>query len=93
MAGQCYQSLWRLGLQRAMKINERSARPVTRESAARNFGFTGLPPEDSALEVALLPQGELRVIETDWGHSAGGPDRNRSATAFIESALTELLNR
>ena len=43
------------------------------------------PPEDSALEVALLPQGELRVIETDWGHSAGGPDRNRSD--FIESTL------
>jgi len=51
------------------------------------------PPEDSALEVALLPQGELRVIETDWGHSAGGPDRNRSGTAFIESTLSELLNR
>ena len=51
------------------------------------------PPEDSALEVAALSQGELRVIETDGGHCAGGPDRNRSATVLIENTLTELLSR
>jgi homoserine O-acetyltransferase len=49
------------------------------------------PPEDSAVEVAHLPNAELRVIETDFGHVAGGPDRVPEATAFIEAALRELL--
>ena len=51
------------------------------------------PPEDSALEVAQLRRGELRVIETDWGHVAGGPDRNQLATASIERALRDLLSQ
>jgi homoserine O-acetyltransferase/O-succinyltransferase len=50
------------------------------------------PPEDSALEVASIRRGELRVIESDWGHIAGGPERNAASTAFMERALRELLN-
>ncbi|HMJ09953.1 MAG TPA: alpha/beta fold hydrolase [Polyangiaceae bacterium] len=50
------------------------------------------PPEDSALEVASLRRAELRVIESEWGHIAGGPDRNAVATAHIERALSELLH-
>jgi homoserine O-acetyltransferase len=49
------------------------------------------PPEDSAIEVAHLPNAELRVLQTDFGHVAGGPDRVPEATAFIEAALRELL--
>lgn len=30
------------------------------------------PPEDSEVEVKHLKKGELRVIETVWGHIAGG---------------------
>jgi homoserine O-acetyltransferase len=49
------------------------------------------PPEDSAFEVAHLPNAELRVIESDWGHIAGGPGRNERDSAFVEQAIAELL--
>lgn len=48
-------------------------------------------PEDNALEVAQMPNAELRVIDSVWGHYAGGPGRNREATAVIEAAIAELL--
>ncbi len=48
------------------------------------------PPEDNAAEVALMPNAELRVIESVWGHYAGG-GRNAADTDFIDTALKELL--
>src|SRR6187551_2819586 len=48
-------------------------------------------PDDSRLEIARLPRAELRIIESSWGHCAGGPDRNRHASALIDSAIRELL--
>jgi homoserine O-acetyltransferase len=50
------------------------------------------PPEDSAWEVTHLPHAELRVLNSDWGHIAGGPDRNQRDTAFVEKAIAELLD-
>jgi homoserine O-acetyltransferase/O-succinyltransferase len=49
------------------------------------------PPEDSAIEVAHLKHGELRVLESEWGHIAGRPDRNPRDAAFVERALRDLL--
>lgn len=49
------------------------------------------PPEDSEIEVSHMPNAQLRVIESIWGHCAGGPGRETASTAFIESALSELL--
>jgi homoserine O-acetyltransferase/O-succinyltransferase len=49
------------------------------------------PKEDSAIEVSHLRNGELRVIETDWGHVGGGPNRNRDATTVIERAIADLM--
>ena len=49
-------------------------------------------PEDSRLEVQGLAHGELRVLESSWGHSAGGPDRNPEASTLIDAAITELLH-
>ena len=49
------------------------------------------PPEDSAIEVAAMKSAELRVIDSDWGHIAGGPGRNPADTAFVEQAMRELL--
>jgi homoserine O-acetyltransferase/O-succinyltransferase len=49
------------------------------------------PPEDSALEVARMKHAELRSIDSDWGHIAGGPDRSPVDTAFVERAIRELL--
>ncbi|MGR8918987.1 MAG: alpha/beta fold hydrolase [Gammaproteobacteria bacterium] len=45
---------------------------------------------DNALEVARMPQAELRPIPSKWGHGAGfGIDP--ADNAFIDAALTELL--
>jgi homoserine O-acetyltransferase len=49
------------------------------------------PPEDSAIEVGHMRRAELRPIDSDWGHIAGGPDRNPADTAFVELAIRDLL--
>ena len=49
------------------------------------------PPEDNEIEVSLMPDAELRVIPTIWGHTGGGPGRNPVDTAFIDAQLKELL--
>jgi homoserine O-acetyltransferase len=49
------------------------------------------PAEDSRLEVAQLRRGELRVLESKFGHSAGAPDRVADDTAFVEAAIRDLL--
>lgn len=48
------------------------------------------PPEDNAAEVARMPNAELRVIDSIWGHYAGG-GRFAPDTAFVDAALRELL--
>lgn len=49
------------------------------------------PPEDSQIEVGMMPKAELRIIPSIWGHLAGGPGRNPVDTRFIDAALKELL--
>ena len=49
------------------------------------------PPEDNEAEVALMPNAELRPIESIWGHLAGGPGFNPPDAAFVDAALRELL--
>ena len=49
------------------------------------------PPEDNEIEVGYMPNAELRTIPSIWGHMAGGPKVNAEDTAFIDSALKELL--
>jgi len=49
-------------------------------------------PDDNKLEVAQLTRAELRIIESSWGHIAGGPDRNTQASALIDAAIRELLS-
>jgi homoserine O-acetyltransferase len=48
------------------------------------------PPEDNELEVARMPNAELRIIPTLWGHLAGGA-RNPEDTAWMSEQLQELL--
>lgn len=48
------------------------------------------PPEDSKIEVAHLPHAELRVIQSNWGHMAGG-GVNPEDAVFIDMAIKELL--
>ena len=50
------------------------------------------PPEDNAFEVSKMPNAELRIIESVYGHGAGGPGfSNDEDDAFIDQALFELL--
>lgn len=49
------------------------------------------PPEDNRLELAHLRRGELRLIESPFGHVAGGPGRIAEDSALIERVLRELL--
>ena len=48
-------------------------------------------PEDNASEAAQMPNAELRVIKSVWGHYAGG-GRNAPDTQFIDANLKELLS-
>ena len=50
------------------------------------------PPADSILEVANMPNAELRVIPSVWGHYAGGA-ANPDDVAFVDQALKELLSQ
>ena len=49
------------------------------------------PPEDSAIEVKHMPNAELRVVETYWGHFAGGPGTSPDDIKVLDAALKELL--
>jgi homoserine O-acetyltransferase/O-succinyltransferase len=49
------------------------------------------PPEDSEIEVGLMPNAELRVIPSIWGHAAGALGINKPDAAFIDNCLKELL--
>jgi homoserine O-acetyltransferase len=48
------------------------------------------PPEDNAYEVKFMPNAELRVIKSVWGHFAGG-GANPVDTKFIDDNVKELL--
>jgi homoserine O-acetyltransferase len=49
------------------------------------------PPEDSAFEVKHMPNAELRVVDSIWGHFAGGPGTSPVDIEVLDKALRELL--
>jgi homoserine O-acetyltransferase len=49
------------------------------------------PPEDSEIEVARMPNAELRVIPSVWGHRAGAPGTTAVDIAFIDAAVRDIL--
>lgn len=51
------------------------------------------PPADSEYEVAHMPNAELRVCETDWGHFGGDPRGTSPDIKMIDDALREILAR
>lgn len=48
------------------------------------------PPEDNEYEVKFMPNAELRIIKSVWGHFAGG-GANLVDTKFIDDNIKELL--
>lgn len=49
------------------------------------------PPEDNVIEVSHMKNAELRVVETVWGHFAGGPCLCSEDFLILDNALRELL--
>lgn len=49
------------------------------------------PPEDSEIEVAGMPNAELRVIPSVWGHRAGSPGSDPVDIRFFDQAIRDLL--
>ena len=50
------------------------------------------PPEDNEIEVSMMPNAELRVIPSIYGHGAGGPGFSTPEDEkFVDQALLELL--
>lgn len=47
--------------------------------------------EDARHEASLMPHAELRVLESDWGHCAGGPGRSPEAMQQVFAAMRDLL--
>lgn len=50
------------------------------------------PQEDSANEVSQMANAELRIIPSDYGHRAAGPNSPASDIAFLEQAVRDLLS-
>jgi homoserine O-acetyltransferase len=48
-------------------------------------------PDEARLEAAAIPNAEVRVIKSPYGHCAGAPGRYPQETALIEQAISELL--
>jgi len=46
---------------------------------------------DNEAEVAKMPNAELKVIRSSWGHIAGMPGLSPTDDAFVDAALQELL--
>ena len=49
------------------------------------------PPEDNEIEAKHMPNAELRVVDSYWGHFAGGPGTSPADIEVLEKALKELL--
>jgi homoserine O-acetyltransferase/O-succinyltransferase len=51
------------------------------------------PPEDSEIEVSHMPNAELRVLESVWGHRGAAPGTDPRGIAFFDTAIRDLLAR
>ncbi len=51
------------------------------------------PPEDSAAAAMFMPNAELRVLDSAWGHRAGSPGSDPTDIATVEAAIADLLKR
>ena len=47
--------------------------------------------EDNELEVAKMPNAELRVIHSMWGHAAGFPGQSPEDDLFVDGAVKDFL--
>ena len=50
------------------------------------------PPEDNMLEVAHMPNAELRVFHSPWGHCVASPGNEPAFEKFLDDCIAELLD-
>ncbi len=50
------------------------------------------PPKDNEIEVSMMPNAELRVFDSPFGHCVASPGRHPGFMAFVDDAVRELLN-
>ena len=72
-----------------------NAGPVTADLLFE-LGTEELPPKalqtlSSALETEFMPNAELRLIDSIWGHRAGNPVFSPEDEAVLRAAVQELL--
>ena len=49
-------------------------------------------PEDNQIEIAHIPDGELRIYESPWGHCVASPGNDAGFEEFLDQAIRELLD-
>ncbi len=49
------------------------------------------PPEDNALEAEHMPNAELKVFESPWGHCVASPGNEPAFAAFLDDCISSLL--
>ncbi len=49
------------------------------------------PPADNEIEARHMPNATLQVVDTPWGHFAGGPGTSPDDIAVLDKALKQLL--
>ena len=49
------------------------------------------PPEDNAIEVEHMPNAELRVYQTDWGHCVANPGNDAAFAQFLDECVGDLI--
>ena len=50
------------------------------------------PPDDSEIEVASMPNAELRVLQSVWGHRSASPGGDPKDIEFLERGIRDLLS-
>ncbi len=50
------------------------------------------PPEDNEIEVAHMPNAELRVFNSPWGHCVASPGNVPAFAKFLDDCILELLD-
>ena len=51
------------------------------------------PPEDNVFEVKEIPNAELRIYDSPWGHCVASPGNDKEFSRFLDLAISELLER
>ncbi len=49
------------------------------------------PPEDNEIEASYMPNAELRIYDSPWGHCVGSPGNDPEFGAFLDSCIDDLL--